>query len=146
MATIHEPLEIIDRRTGSADAIEETALITLAEVERAYADPLPIFDRILIRQGAQQTVFAGTTFVIPESARKAPNQGVVVATAESYIVEGKSFPMVELVKPGDLVTFSAFNTEEIERDGAKFVLCSIFDVKLIERVTFAIGAANAARA
>ena len=152
-----EPLEIKDRRTQTIAAdrealtgteeplsIEEAPDMfprgTLEEVERVYADPIPIFDRILVRVGAAETYYQGTKFVIPESARKAPNVGVVVATANFYIVDGKPFPMAELVKPGDMVRFSHFNFEEIDIDGDKFQIGSIFDVKLIHQVTYAVGA------
>ena len=119
---------------------------TIAEVDRVYEDPLPIFDRILVLQGKAETIYQGTRFVIPENAQKAPNVGVVVATAKHYIVDGKEFEMVNLVKPGDMVRFSNFNFEEIDIDGEKFQIGSIFDVKLIHAVTFAVGAASATRA
>lgn len=148
-----ETMEIVDRRRRTV-ALDEAALTgmepeeaegaQIAEADRVYDEPMPIFDRILIRQGAKETIWGGTKLVIPEVAQKAPNMGVVVACARSYIVNGVSFPMAELVSPGDLVTFSQFNTEEIQRDGETYVLCSIFDVKLIERVHFALGVSNAA--
>jgi hypothetical protein len=62
-----------------------------------------------------------------------------VTTAKFYIVEGKSFPMDELVVPGDIVTFSGFNTEDIELDEGTFTLCSVFDLKLIEKCHFKLG-------
>jgi co-chaperonin GroES (HSP10) len=150
----HEPFEIVDRRTKAADESAEPqppeneidALvepISLAEVDRIYSDPVPIFDRVLIRRNAKETTWGGTHFVIPESAQKSANRGVVVACADFYIIEGQSFPMVNVVKPGDVVTFSAFNTEDIDCDGEVFTLCSVFDLKLIEKVSFALGVSHA---
>ena len=152
-------MEITDRRamtikvdeealTGTEPATGESeapAIIpaTVSEVDRVYDDAVPIFDRILIKQGAVEATWGNSRIVIPDYAQKAPNMGAVVACAKHYIVDGKAFPMEEMVKPGDLVTFSRFNAEEIERNGEKYVLCSIFDVKLIESVSFALGVSNA---
>jgi hypothetical protein len=47
--------------------------------------------------------------------------------------------MKELVVPGDIVTFSGFNTEDIELDEGTFTLCSVFDLKLIEKCHFKLG-------
>lgn len=155
-------MEIVDRRSRTK-AVDAAALagteqeydsgllpeespnptITLAGADRVYEDPLPIFDRILIKQEAAETTWGAQRIVIPDYVQKAPNMGAVVACSKFYIVDGKSFPMEELVKPGDLVTFSRFNAEELDRDGEKYVLCSIFDVKLIERVSFALGVSHA---
>lgn len=133
-------MEIIDRRkTVEAEPVPAS----VSEVDRVYSDPVPIFDRILIRQGATKTTWGESNFVIPQAYEKAPNMGVVVAASEHYIVDGKQFPMADMVKPGDIVTFSVINAEEIERDGERFALCSIFDVKLIERVSYALGVSNA---
>lgn len=148
-------MKIIDRRRqtvaeepeqASAAAAEasEQSVVSVAEVDRIYSDPLPIFDRILIKQGSKETTWGTAHIVIPDYVQKAPNMGAVVATAENYIVDGKAFPMSELVKQGDIVTFSQFNTEDVELDGEKFVLCSIFDVKLIKRVSYALGVSGAA--
>lgn len=142
-------MEIVDRRkkTIEADVAAEpepaVQVASVAEVDRVYGDALPIFDRILIKQGAVETSWGATRIVIPEYIQKAPNMGAVVACAKHYIVDGKAFPMDELVKPGDLVTFSRFNAEEIERNGETYILCSIFNVKLIESVSFALGVSNA---
>jgi co-chaperonin GroES (HSP10) len=147
MSKQHEPMEVIDRRTklDTEPASEEAQTLvlepelSLVDIDRVYDDPLPIFDRVLIRRNAEATTFAGTSFFIPESARKSANRGVVVTTAKFYIVEGKSFPMKELVVPGDIVTFSGFNTEDIELDEGTFTLCSVFDLKLIEKCHFKLG-------
>jgi co-chaperonin GroES (HSP10) len=107
-------------------------------VERVYDDPLPIFNHVLIRRMAKETVYGGTRFVIPESAQQSPNRGVVVATAATFIWEGKSFPMSDQVKVGDLVVFGAFNTEDIKVGDEIFTLCSVWDIKLVESCHFAV--------
>lgn len=117
-------MEIIDRRHQTVGEG-----ISLAEVDRVYSDPEPILDRILVMQGAAETFYAGTKFVIPESARQQPNKGVVV----------KVGPDVTVCKEGDLVTFSRFNAEPIDVDGETYQMMRQLDVKLVERVTYAIG-------
>lgn len=156
MAKQQEPMRIVDRRRATIAAdeaaltgteenfpVEEKPLVipnTVIEVDRVYDEPLPIFDRVLIRQGEKETFFAGTPIFIPEVAKKAPNMGVVVATGKFYIVEGKQFPMDELLRPGDMVIFSTTNFEAVKIDGEEFMLGSIYDVKLIQKVHFAIDA------
>lgn len=150
METKYEP-EIKDRRsqtiaadrealTGTEPLAIEEARGIITDLDRVYEDPVPIFDRILVLQGKAETVYQGTRFVIPDTAQKAPNVGVVVATAKFYIVDGKPFPMADLLKPGDMVRFSHFNFEEIDIDGEKFQIGSIFDVKLIHSVHIAVAA------
>jgi co-chaperonin GroES (HSP10) len=154
----NEPFTVVDKRKRVIEADQAAVIETeepltieeapvqargIGELDRVYDDPLPIFDRVLIRRNAEATTFAGTQFFIPESARKSANRGVVVATAHFYIVEGKAFPMVELVKPGDVVTFSGFNTEDIEMEEGTFTLCSVFDLKLVEKCHVALGVSGA---
>jgi len=122
----------------SLEELPNPAVIT--DIPREYENPVPIFNRILIKKGAKETIWGDQKIVIPEFIQKAPNQGAVVAASEFYIVDGKKFPMDELVKQGDLVTFGQFNVEDIQLDGEDFVLCDIFDIKLIHRVSYAVTA------
>ncbi len=127
-------MEVLDNRKK---VIEEG--ITLAEVDRVYSDPEPIKNYVLVRQNAKETTYHGTRFVIPESAQQNPNKGVVVAVGPDLapkMVEDKQVP--GLVKPGDVVTFGRFNAEAIEVDNEPFMLVCWHDVKLIQRVAYAI--------
>jgi co-chaperonin GroES (HSP10) len=152
----HEPV-IIDRRTTSKDPESITTVYqanpeeftkdeleslysgrVVTTVERTYDDPCPIFNYILIRRNAKETVWQGTRFVIPESAQQSPNRGVVVAIAPTYFWEGKPQPMSDVVNPGDLVTFSAFNTEPVMVGDETYALCQIWDVKILEKSHFAV--------
>lgn len=135
-----ETLEIKDTRTCTG-AKESVVINVIAEVERRYSDPLPIRDYLLVRQSAKETTYAGTRFVIPESAQQSPNKGVVVAVgpelAAKKASDGTEIPGP--VKPGDVVTFGKFNAESIAVDGEEFMLVRFYDVKLVESVTYAIG-------
>ena len=157
-----EVMEVVDRRSrkalndlcdadaaGNEDAFKEAEselmdaldakaenLISLAEVDRVYSEPLPIKDYLLVRQNAKETTYHGTRFVIPESAQEHPNKGVVVAVGpELHGSETVAAP----VKPGDVVTFGRYNAEPIDIDGETYQLVRFHDVKLVESVTYAIG-------
>ena len=134
----HEPVEIVDRRAQSMEESQSQPASVLTEVDRVFDEPLPLFNQILVRKEAAETYFQGTRFVIPEASRKSPNEGVVVAIGSFYIVDGKQFLMKEIVNPGDLVKFSVYNGEDVQIDGETFHLISIFDVKFVKRVHYAI--------
>ena len=147
----HEPFQVVDRRTKEADssALTGTEVLdsvpiveinVIAEVDRIYSDPTPTRDSVLIRQNAAETTWAGTRFVIPDSARQNPNKGVVVAVGPE-LAPKESADGTEItgpVKPGDMVTFGRFNAEPIDIDGEEFQLVRFHDVKLVESVTYAL--------
>ena len=133
MSTQPEVMEVVDRRhTAEPEPVD---LVTLAEVDRVYSEPLPILNYLLVRQNAKETTYHGTRFAIPESAQQHPNKGVVVAIGpELKGSEEKAGP----VKPGDVVTFGRFNAEPIDIDGETYQLVRFNDIKLVESVTYAI--------
>jgi len=130
-------LEVIDKRAFNADgdaiiAIPEPEIDyskVLSDIPRIYDDHSPMSNYALVKQAAAETTYAGTKFVIPDTARQSPNEGVVVAV-------GPKIDPTELV-PGDLVTFGRYNAEPIAVDGEDFVLVSFHDIKLRRKVTFA---------
>ena len=137
MSTQPEVMEVVDRR-HTADP-EPVDLVTLAEVDRVYSEPLPILNYLLVRQNAKETTYHGTRFAIPESAQQHPNKGVVVAIGpelKPFSDNGDRLPGP--VKPGDVVTFGRFNAEPIDIDGETYQLVRFNDIKLVESVTYAI--------
>ena len=103
----------------------------LVEAPKVYDDPKPLNDRVLIKQQAAETVYAGTTFVIPDVAQKNPNAGIVIAIG----------PEVDAEKdcaPNDLVIFNRYSAEEITLDGEQFVHVSKHDIHLRQRVSYAV--------
>lgn len=124
-------METVDRRTVNGErAPKEFDLSQLANIPRVYGAPRPHGKNVLVKQNAAETTYYGTRFEIPESARQSPNQGVVVSVG----------PEIVECKPGDLVTFGLMNAEPIEISHEIFQLVSIYDVKLIEEVTYALNA------
>ena len=137
-------IEINDKRKFTAEGerteVEpETVAVTDAEVykflqesPKIYDDPKPLNDRVLIKQQAAETTYAGTTFIIPDVAQKNPNAGIVIAIG----------PEVDAEKdcaPNDLVIFNRYSAEEITLDGEQFVHVSKHDIHLRQRVTYAVG-------
>lgn len=133
-------MEINDKRrfTAEGDVIEQEpetikesiSRILLAEIPCVYDDPRPIKNYCLVRQQAKETVYGGTRFIIPETAQQSPNKGVVVSIG----------PEVVECAPGDIVTFGRFNAEPIDIDGDIFQLVNSNDLKLVEKVTYAVNA------
>jgi co-chaperonin GroES (HSP10) len=103
----------------------------LAEAPKVYDDPKPLNDRVLIKQHAAETVYAGTTFVIPDVAQKNPNAGIVIAI-------GPEVDSMNDCAPNDLVIFNRYSAEEITLDGEQFVHVSKHDIHLRQRVTYAV--------
>lgn len=103
----------------------------LAEAPKVYDDPKPLNDRVLIKQHAAETVYAGTTFVIPDVAQKNPNAGIVIAIGPEVDAEKDC-------SPNDLVIFNRYSAEEITLDGEQFVHVSKHDIHLRQRVSYAV--------
>lgn len=123
-----ETLTIIDRRGKQADEPNIAALIT--DLPRNYSDPRPLGENCLIKANAKQTIYRGTKFIIPDVAQESPNMGLVVAVGPK-VEEGS-------MKPGDLVTYSRYNAEDIDVDGEVYKLVSIHDIKMRQEVSFAV--------
>lgn len=121
-----EAFTVVDKRGH----VEEQVAKLITELPRTYDDPRPLGENCLIKANAKQTIYRGTQFVIPDVAQESPNMGVVVAIG----------PKVgsDEMKPGDLVTFSRYNAEDIDVDGEAYKLVSIHDIKLRQSVTFAV--------
>jgi co-chaperonin GroES (HSP10) len=122
------PGSILDQKTHVTDA--EVSKF-LASAPKVYDDPRPLNDRVLIKQHVAETIFAGTTFVIPEVAQKHPNAGIVIAIG----------PEVDAEKdcaPNDLVIFNVYSAEEVTLDGERFVHVSKHDIHLRQRVSYAV--------
>jgi co-chaperonin GroES (HSP10) len=139
-------IEITDKRRFTTDgertlevvAEQSPVAVTDAEVSkflqeapRIYEDPIPLNDRVLIKQKDAETTYAGTTFIIPDVAQKNPNAGVVIAIG----------PEVDAIKdcgPGDLVIFNVYSAEEVVLESQRFVHCSKHDIHMRQRVTYAV--------
>jgi co-chaperonin GroES (HSP10) len=123
--------EVVAKRINGVSVTDAEVSKFLAEAPKVYDDPKPLNDRVLIKQHAAETVYAGTTFVIPAVAQKNPNAGIVIAIG----------PEVDAEKdcaPNDLVIFNRYSAEEITLDGEQFVHVSKHDIHLRQRVSYAV--------
>ena len=80
----------------------------------------PLHDRLVVRrleEGEQQ--IGG--IIIPDSAREKPQRGTVIAAGSGTIREdGTRVPLD--VKPGDLILFGKYASQEIKLDGDELLI------------------------
>jgi chaperonin GroES len=78
-------------------------------------DIRPLYDRIVIRrlEATEETVGG---IIVPDSAREKPQRGTVLAVGRGRLDdEGQRIPLE--VKPGDLVLFGKYTSQEITVHG-----------------------------
>ena len=78
-------------------------------------DIRPLHDRIVVRrlQEGEQTV---GSIIVPDSAKEKPQRGTVIAVGRGKVNdEGERIPLD--VKPGDLVIFGKYTSQEITLQG-----------------------------
>jgi co-chaperonin GroES (HSP10) len=126
-----EPI-YVDRRKLDADGEVKEPVFSLAAPELSYESPLPMAEYLLIKQNASETTYAGTSFLIPASARKDADWGVVIAC-------GPDVPST-VVKPGDLVKFRVYNAETLRIGGEDFILLNVHDLQLRQAGTYVLNA------
>lgn len=122
----------IDRRSLEADGELKDPVFALAAPKLSYEAPIPMAEYLLIKQNARETTYAGTSFVIPDSARKDADWGVVIACGPDVALTA--------VKPGDLVKFRTYNAETLKVNGEDFVLLNVHDLQLRQAGTYVLNA------
>jgi chaperonin GroES len=68
-------------------------------------------------------------FILPDSEKKEPNQGVVVALGSGVIINGKEIPIA--VKIGDKIIFTRFASKEVSIDKKKYLIVAEKDILAI---------------
>jgi chaperonin GroES len=80
----------------------------------------PLGNRIVVKRNESEAVSPGG-IVIPDSAQKKPQRGVVLAVGPGTVIgSGEVIPVS--VSPGDEVMFVAYAGEEFNLDGGNRVL------------------------
>jgi chaperonin GroES len=80
----------------------------------------PLGDRIVVKPGKEEEVTRGG-IVLPDSARKKPREGEVLAVGPGKMLDnGERAPME--VSVGDVVVYSEYGGTEITVDGQDFVI------------------------
>ncbi len=80
----------------------------------------PIGDRVLVRPSEEEQVTA-SGIVLPDSARKRPTEGEVLAVGTGRVLDsGQRVPVS--VKPGDVVVYSKYAGTEVKIEGEELIL------------------------
>ena len=124
-----EPI-YVDRRKLDAEGEVKEPVFTLTAPELSYEAPLPMSDYLLIKQNARETTYAGTLFLIPDSARKDADWGVVIKVGPD-VSKG-------VVNPGDLVKFRSYNAETLRVNNEDFILLNVHDLQLRQAGTYVL--------
>lgn len=87
----------------------------------------PLYDRIVVRRGEEETTTAGG-IVLPGSAAEKPNQGEVVAVGEGKLLDnGEVRPLA--VKVGDKIIFGKYaGSNTIKIDDEELLILSESEV------------------
>jgi chaperonin GroES len=80
----------------------------------------PLGDRVVVKPAPEEEVTKGG-IVLPDTAKKRPQEGKVVAVGSGKLLEnGQRAPMS--VKKGDVVVYSKYGGTEITVDGNELVI------------------------
>jgi chaperonin GroES len=80
----------------------------------------PLGDRIVVKPGKEEEVTRGG-IVLPDSAKKRPRQGEVLAVGPGKLMEnGERAPMEIAV--GDVVLYSEYGGTEITLEGVDYII------------------------
>jgi chaperonin GroES len=80
----------------------------------------PLHDRLVVRrlEDGEQTV---GSIIIPDSAKEKPQRGTVVAVGTGTVKDdGTRVPLD--VRPGDLILFGKYTSQEITLDGEELLI------------------------
>ena len=80
----------------------------------------PLGDRVILKPGKEEEVTKGG-IVLPDSAKKKPQEGKVLAVGSGKLLEnGSRAPMG--VKKGDVVIYAKYGGTEVTVDGEELVI------------------------
>eukprot|EP00055_Hartaetosiga_balthica_P015472 m.91530 g.91530 ORF g.91530 m.91530 type:complete len:99 (+) comp8873_c7_seq2:2293-2589(+) len=87
---------------------------------------IPLFDRVLVRRVVAEAQSKGGV-LLPETAQKAPNEGIVIATGTGYRKEnGEMAPLT--VQEGDKVLLPDFGGATINMNNEEFTMLRESDI------------------
>lgn len=85
----------------------------------------PLANRILVKRNAPPATTAGG-IIIPETAVEKPQEGTVVAVGPGTHHKGDKKPVG--VQPGDRILFGKWSGEDIEVEGANYLMIRDSDI------------------
>jgi len=95
-------------------------LRTAHDISRSYQ---PMNDRVLIREVVEQE----SGIIQPDAFKLKSNKGEVVAVGSGMVLGTQLLPIP--LKPGDIVHYSEYGSENVEVCGEKLLLVSAFDIR-----------------
>lgn len=100
------------------------ALQKLAQAHDIARKYQPMNDRVLLRRVEQKD---DALIVQPDAYQQKQNKGEVVSVGQGMLIGGHLIPIP--LKPGDMVHFGEYNTEDVELFGEKYLSVSAFDIR-----------------
>ena len=83
-------------------------------------DIRPLHDRIIVRRLEEGEQKVGG-IIIPDTAKEKPQQGKVIAAGNGKVKDdGKRVPLD--VKPGDLILFGKYTSQEVKLNGEEYLI------------------------
>jgi chaperonin GroES len=80
----------------------------------------PLHDRIIVRRLEEGDQTSGG-IIIPDSAKEKPQRGTVIAAGSGTVRDdGRRVPLD--VKPGDLILFGKYTSQEVKLDGEDYLI------------------------
>jgi len=80
----------------------------------------PLGDRVIVRPGPEEEVTKGG-IVLPDSAKKKPQEGKVIAVGSGKLLENGTRAAMT-VRKGDTVVYSKYGGTEVTVDGDEVVI------------------------
>lgn len=88
----------------------------------------PLHDRVLVEPVESEETFAGGAFVLPETAKEKPQQGIVRAAGPGKFDEDGENRIPMDVSEGDRVLFAKYAGTEVKLDGKKMLIMKETDI------------------
>jgi chaperonin GroES len=83
-------------------------------------DVRPLHDRIIVRRHEEGEQNSGG-IIIPDTAKEKPQRGTVIAAGSGTVKDGGTRVPLD-VKPGDVILFGKYTSQEIKLDGEEYLI------------------------
>jgi chaperonin GroES len=83
-------------------------------------DVRPLHDRIIVRRLEEGEQRSGG-IIIPDTAKEKPQRGLVIAAGNGKMMDGGIRVPLD-VKPGDLILFGKYTSQEVKLDGEEYLI------------------------
>ena len=80
----------------------------------------PLHDRLIVRRDNEGEQHSGG-IIIPDSAKEKPQRGTVIAAGSGTVRDGGTRVPLD-VKPGDVILFGKYTSQDITLDGEAYLV------------------------